>query len=249
MQFRNPLILSISLLYMRTKTTSSTNNQLKAVCCDHGVSHISAHSSQYGGQSCFSHWRLLLPSGGPSLKFVSLAHVCGTLGLMNPPLFSRSWGVWCGQTLCVCEASIVQHRRLLLPPAGWPGGQHCWDKAGLFCSHDVMANKAPWWNWLTLCKPTIALHIDDVTHPHQPRLLQGQQGHEHEGGVIKVEGEVVCVVCPFFHIGGSLQQLLREGSQLSLPRPLERRRCTDARQKMHQHASVTDCETEADRGP
>lgn len=99
-------------------------------------------------------------------------------------------------TVCMCEASIVQHRRLFLPPAGWPGGQHRWDKAGLFCSHDVMANKAPWWNWLPLCKPTITLDIDDVTDPRQPRLLQVQRGHE--GGVIKVEGEVVffsCFIC------------------------------------------------------
>lgn len=100
-------------------------------------------------------------------------------------------------TVCMCEASIVQHRRLFLPPAGWPGGQHRWDKAGLFCSHDVMANKAPWWNWLPLCKPTITLDIDDVTDPRQPRLLQGQRGHE--GGVIKVEGEVVF----FFHVSSA----------------------------------------------
>lgn len=88
-------------------------------------------------------------------------------------------------TVCMCEASIVQqgrHALLFRPPAGWPRGQHHWDKAGLFCSHDVMANKAPWWNWLPLCKPTITLDIDDVTHPRQPRLLQGQQGHERGGG-------------------------------------------------------------------
>lgn len=100
-------------------------------------------------------------------------------------------------TVCMCEASIVQHRRLFLPPAGWPGGQHRWDKVGLFCSHDVMANKAPWWNWLPLCKSTITLDIDDVTDLRQPRLLQGQRGHE--GGVIKVVGEVVfffsCFIC------------------------------------------------------
>lgn len=48
-------------------------------------------------------------------------------------------------TVCMCEASIVQHWRLFLSPVGRPGGQHRWE-AGLFCSYDVMANKAPPWN-------------------------------------------------------------------------------------------------------
>ena len=160
----------------------------------------------------------------------------GSLWIFTPWIvFMAHWCLWiplCSYTHkkydvekhCVCErvcASIIQHGRcalLFLPPAGWPGGQHSWDKAGLFCSHDVMANKAPWWNWL----PTITLDIDDVTHPRQPRLLQGQRGHER--AVMKVVGEVAfvshfictdlppllqwqqrCLLCLLFHIGGSLQ--------------------------------------------
>lgn len=35
-------------------------------------------------------------------RALSLAHICGTLILMNPPLFLRSRQIWCGETLCVC---------------------------------------------------------------------------------------------------------------------------------------------------
>lgn len=159
----------------RQQAALITSWQQSAVITERRVSHIFAHSSASRSEDCSSPVEGPLWNLSPRLTFVAL------------------WASWIRLCSHAHGEYDVQHRRPLLPPAGWPGGQHSWDKAGLFCSHDVMANKAPWWNWLTLWEPTVALHIDDVTHPHQPRLFQGQQGHEHEGGAIKVEGEVVCL--------------------------------------------------------